>query len=324
MSNSYLDFAGSEATRKVPIVNGKDTVSEIVQKIPEFSKECVSLDYFYVVGKEDKLRGVVSIKELFASKDDQKISDIMERKLVVSHPQVKRDRIANLALKHGIKSVPIVDDAGVFLGVFATSDLLQLLYEEHNAQAFKHAGILPLKERFETILDQPIHKSFMSRAPWIVVGLFGGLFAASIIGNFEATLSENIVLALFIPLIVYISDAVGTQTQTYFIRDIAFNPDISVTKYTLRQMVTTGLIGLTCAVIVLITVTLIWSSSYLGFVIGLATFIAVMSSTVLAIYVPYVLKRLNQDPASGSGPFATIIQDLLSIYIYFVIASWLI
>jgi len=310
-----------DITTKVPIVSSDQLISDVVDQLHEFAQENESINYIYVVDDEKKLRGVVSIKELLANEKYKLMKEIMSKKLVVSHIRVSKKRVAHLAIKHNIKAVPILDDQEKFIGVLTSDETLLVLYKEYRNEMYRSAGIIPMSGEFDTILEQGIWQAFVSRIPWIIIGLVGGIFAARIIEYFEGTLSTNIILAAFIPLIVYISDAVGTQTQTFFVRDIAFNPKLKIIPYTFMQFITTSLIGLICWALVFGIVGIFWHSIYFGMVIGLATFTAIASSTVIAIFIPYVLNLLKQDPATGSGPFATILQDLLSIFVYFLIAT---
>ena len=164
-------------------------------------------------------------------------------------------------------------------------------------------------------------KLFLYRIPWILIGLVGGLLTAGVISGFEGTLEEHIILAFFMPLVAYLSDAVGNQTQTMFIRDLAVRNKISKLKYTFTQAIAGSLIGIVCWAIISGVTHLFWNDLYVGFVIGLSIFIATLVASFLAMGIPGILKLFGQDPAIGSGPFTTIIQDLLSIIIYFIVAT---
>jgi magnesium transporter len=284
---------------------------------------CDSINYFYVVDENQKLHGVLSVKELLRDDEHKLIKEIMTKDLVVSHVRVNRKRVAHLAIKHNIKAVPVLDEGGKFVGVLTSDRMLEILYEEHHNEMYRSAGIIPISGTFDSILNQSIWKAFLSRLPWILLGLLGGIFAAQVIQYFSGTLSQNLVLAVFIPLIVYIGNAVGAQTQVFFVRDIAFNPKLDMIHYSLKQIVIAAMIGLMSGILVWLLVTVFWQSNFLGMVIGLATFTAVSASTIIAISIPYVFSLFKKDPATGSGPFATILQDLLSIFVYFFIASLL-
>lgn len=318
------DAVVNQLSDRVPLVSPDKTIGEIKQSLSKLAQESDTINYIYVVKSKNKLVGVISVKELARYPDNTEIKKVMIRDLIVSQPQVKKNRVAHLAIKHNIKAVPVVDKKKHFLGILTSDQILDILYNEYRQYTYRHAGIIDLANGFKTILDKPFFQVFLSRISWIIIGLIGGVFAAQIIAMFESLLAVNLALAAFIPLIVYISAAVGAQTQTFFVRDIAFNPNLSIFKYVLKQFFITSLMGLVCGLLTLGLVAVFWQSIFLGWIIGLATFTAISSSTVIAVFVPYILFKFKQDPASGSGPFATIIQDLLSIYIYFTIASLLI
>ena len=323
MNNTHykVGCVGRELTYNIPVVGPHESIATIAASIHIFAKKFDSINYIYVVDTEQKLLGVVSVKELLRDEGHKLISELMNRDLVVTHVQVNRKRAAHLAIKHNIKAIPVLDTDGKFAGVLNSDKMLAILYEEHRIEAYRSAGISSLPGRFSTILDQGIWHAFLSRLPWIVIGLVGGMFAAHLIKFFEFTLSDNIILAAFIPLIVYIGNAVGVQVQTFFVRDIAFNPKLALTKYAVKQIATSAMIGIVCGLLIWVLLTLFWQLSFIGFVIGLAIFSAVFVSTIIAIIIPYLFSLLQQDPASGSGPFATILQDLFSILVYFSIAS---
>ncbi len=312
------DSVGKDMTDKVPVAHPGQSIEIIKNSLHEYARTCDSINYVYVVTDKKKLVGVASIKEILKDESHKVIDEIMVKELVTTHVQVNRKRVAHLAIKHNIKAVPVLDQEKNFLGVLTSDTLLSILHKEHRAEMNRTAGIVSI---FDTILEQGIWHSFVSRLPWILIGMIGGIFSAKVIELFQVLLSGNIILAVFIPLIVYIGNAVGAQTQTFFVRDIAFEPKIKMFPYFMKQFVTASLIGLICGIFIWALVTLFWQSSYIGFVIGLSAFTAVSLSTCIAILIPYLFSKFKRDPATGSGPFATILQDLTSISIYFLIAS---
>jgi magnesium transporter len=156
----------------------------------------------------------------------------------------------------------------------------------------------------------------------LVLGLLGGLLAAQIITGFEETLSQNLLLASFIPLVVYISDAVGTQMESFVIRDIAIHKGgIHFFKYFSKQFVIVTIIGLILAVGLYGITSVIHSNPKLSLAITLSMFFAIESSIFTGIILPVLFRRMRLDPANASGPIATIVQDILSVTIYFLVAS---
>lgn len=162
------------------------------------------------------------------------------------------------------------------------------------------------------------------RIPWLIIGMAGGVFASKIIESFENTLSQNLFLASFIPLVVYMSDAVGTQIEAFAIRDLSLNQKIDLKKYFIKQLLVIFLISLVIGVLIFIYAFSTENNTRPALVISLSLFLAMMSSIFTGMLIPLVIfKKFKLDPADASGPIATIIQDLLSVTIYFTLASYL-
>ena len=313
------DTAGKHATIKVPLASAKMTMKEIQDILFKHAKEFESINYIYIVSDKGRLHGVLSIKDIFRNSPETQIRSVMKTDLIKIHPHTDQEKAAHLALTSGIKAVPLVDEGGHFLGVVSNDKIQSILESETKEDFLRFAGIVGK----HTINTQDISavKLFSRRIPWILIGLLGGLLTAKVIGSFEHILAKNILLAGFIPLIAYIANAVGVQTQTVYIRDLVTQQKFSTLNYLMKQIITSILIGTTCWLFIFVLAFLIWHNPFFGLVIGLAVLCAILVATFFALLIPYILKILGTDPAIGSGPFSTIIQDLLSIIIYFLIAS---
>lgn len=158
------------------------------------------------------------------------------------------------------------------------------------------------------------------RFPWLVIGLVGGLTAAVIVSKFELSLRENIALAFFIPVIAYMSDAIGTQTETVFIRALT-NLQFNIAKYIIREILLGAVLGGIFGFLSGIAAFIISGSILVGEVVGISLFLSMTMATGLACVTPIILRAFKQDPAVGSGPFTTALQDLVSLAIYFTVAS---
>lgn len=158
------------------------------------------------------------------------------------------------------------------------------------------------------------------RFPWLMLGLGGALVASFLISRFELSLREHIALAFFIPVIAYMSDAIGTQTETIFVRaltDLKFN----ITKYILREFMVGAVIGMIVGGLSGFAAYLISGSTDIGYVVGFSLILSMTTATILACLTPLLLTWLKKDPAVGSGPFTTALQDMVSLTLYFLIAS---
>jgi magnesium transporter len=159
------------------------------------------------------------------------------------------------------------------------------------------------------------------RLPWLALGLLGAMLASGLVAAFENALRENILLAFFVPAVVYMADAVGTQTETVVIRAIALG--VPLRTIARRELVSGALIGCALAVAFFAFADLVWGDSRVALVVAIALLLSASIATAVAMVLPYVLDRIGLDPAFGAGPMATVIQDLLSIAVYFLAAALL-
>lgn len=161
------------------------------------------------------------------------------------------------------------------------------------------------------------------RLPWLLLGLLGGFGAAMLLGRYEAVLSEYVELAFFLPFIVYLSDAVGTQTEVIYVRNVKQSKN-AVKKFHL-YLVKEALLGLIFGLLfgsLTALLAYLWlKDPALSATIGLSMGISVALSPLVALLIARIFQVEHQDPAAGAGPFKTILQDVASILIYFSVAS---
>jgi magnesium transporter len=194
-----------------------------------------------------------------------------------------------------------------------------VLLQEHDEDIARLGGFMRKSSAARLASVEPVRRRFWHRIPWLLVGLAGALLAADIVGWFEARLEEKLILAFFIPGIVYLADAVGTQTETVVVRGLSVGVAIS---RVVRLELLTGLgIGLTLALVATPIVWWRWADAEVALSVGLSIFAACSIASLVALTLPWLLNRGRFDPAFGSGPLATVIQDLLSVLLYFAIVS---
>lgn len=297
----------------------RDVVGHLINKKNGFA----SIGYIYIVeGK--KLMGVLSIKELLQARADQKLAEIMVRQVVSVHSHSTLERAAITAIQHGIKAVPVVDRQGVFVGVVGTDTILHTLHREHVEDLLKMGGIQVSEQKhiLEMLTDRVGHL-LRIRTPWLLLGLLGGSLATVITGFFEQAIATEVALAFFIPVIVYMSDAVGTQTQTLFIRALALRK-ISFARYLLKELAVDVALGIMLGGLIA-GFSWFWSKggSVVAVIVGLSMAINVVIAGAVAILISWILYRFKRDPAIGAGPFATVVQDILSLVVYFAVAGLL-
>jgi len=318
------DSAGRRMFDNVPIAFGEETVLDVKERIFQRAKEFATLNYIYVIDRENKLTGVFSLKEIFQKSPEIKIENLMIKEIIQAHPDTDQEKIAILALKHHLKAIPIVDRENKFLGVVPSDIILDILQAEHIEDILRSAGVhngvyFPAK-----MLKVPAGVLAKTRIPWLLFGLLGGIFAAQITHFFEGPLSAHFVLIAFLPLMIYMADAVGTQTQTLVARNLALDLGFSFKKYLLKEIKVSVLIALILGICISVFSLLWYKLPYLGLILGISLFFTVIAAIFIGIVIPCALQKFKQDPAIGSGPFATIITDICSLIIYFSIATLLI
>jgi magnesium transporter len=178
------------------------------------------------------------------------------------------------------------------------------------------------KPEIDYVMKLSASTSIKHRLPWLILGLIGGITASHIVSSFEEILQKNLILAAFIPLIVYMSDAVGTQMESFVIRDLAIHK-LKFLKYFAKQLLITAsialLLGLTLFAYTIIT----QKDPRIALVLSASMFASITSSVLTGLVFPLLFNKLRFDPANASGPIATIIQDIVSVTIYFSVASYL-
>ena len=305
----------------IPVVFPDQTLGDALKLLQEKMKQFETINYIYVTDATNKLLGVFSIKEIFKNSYATKISDVLTKDVVAAHQHMRPERIALLALENNLKAIPVVDKENNLLGVVPSDVILKTLHNKNVESALLSAGIHKFKDPAQSIIHASAFLHFKKRLPWLVLGLAGGTFAAFIVNSFTEILKVQLIFAAFIPSIVYIADAVGAQTQTLYIRSLAIEHKLNFKKYILREIK----VGLSLALVLAIimgAVGLLWYKLLLvGLVLALSFFSTIIIAIIVAILLPSLFLKIKLDPAITSGPFATIVRDISSLLIYFLIAT---
>jgi len=310
---THLNFetAAEHATARVPMAGPLQRVGDVREFLVGQHYESAS---HIVVCEADKFLGIVTIEELLVAPADVVVESLMDRGAPVVAPGVDQEVAAWRAVRHGASALAVVDGHGHFVGMIPPHRLLGVLLSEHEEDLARFAGFLKTTSVARTASEEPVQRRFRHRLPWLLLGLGGALLAADLVGVFEAHLRLNVMLAFFIPGIVYLADAVGTQTETVVVRGLSLG--VPMRRMVGRELVTGALIGMALAAVALPFVWWRWSDAGLALSVGLSVFAACSTATLAAMMLPWLFQAFALDPAFGSGPLATFVQDLLSIWIY--------
>lgn len=312
-------------TAKVPVAHTEDTIGDIRRTLRK-AKELETINYIYVLDSDQRLVGILSIKDIFHHSEQRKVGDICKKtSLVTIHPEADQERAAYLALKNNIKAIPVVDAGHHFLGVLPSDAILHILSIEAHEDALHRIGMhhygVHHEQRLDSIVQIPVLRSLKHRIPWLGIGLFGGLLIAQIVGFFERTLEQNLLLAGYIPLVMYMSGAVGMQTATFVVRDLALQQKLPIRKYFRRQFLVTLSMAIFFGGALFVLALFLHQRIDVALVLSLSLFAAVASSILSGFFLPFFFAKRGIDPANATGPIGTIAQDVLGTVIYFGIAS---
>ena len=310
--------AGSIMTTEFIAISANQTVRSAMYILKKEAPSAETIYYLYVIDDDKKLVGVVSLRDLIVSDDDMMISEIMSERVHSISVSEDQESVANTMKDYNFLALPVVDFQNHLLGIITVDDIIDVMAEEASDDYSKLAGL--------SDVDSPDRNPFSAarkRLPWLVILLFLGLMTASLIGKFEAALEQKAILAIFIPLIGGMAGNSGTQALAVVVRGIATGDleDENKWKLILKEAFTGMIIGATCGAIISLVIYLIYGELLLGFLVGGAIFATLIVSTLAGSLVPLIMHKMNIDPAVASGPFITTISDIISILIYFGLAT---
>ncbi len=315
-TNFVSETASEHVCRLVPVTSPETQIGELRKSLEQVHFESAT---HIGVCDRDKFVGVLRVEDLFGAPPEAKVSEIMDADPPAVAPGVDQEKAAWKAVQHGESALAVIDNGGRFVGFIPPDRLLAVLLHEHEEDMARVGGFLRDSSMARTASEEPVAKRFWHRVPWLLLGLLGAVLAADIVGVFEKQLQANVMLAFFIPGIVYLADAVGTQTEALVIRGLSVG--VAIGRVVRREILTGLFVGFALAAVFFPIGLWRWDDAGLAMAVALSIFAACATASFVALSLPWALNRLGIDPAFGSGPLATVIQDLLSVIIYLVIAT---
>lgn len=308
--------AAEHAFTRVPVASPSAPLEQVRRSLVEGTYD--SLTHVAILAGT-KLVGVLTIENLFSGPGETAVGEVMDSDPPVAGLGTDQEVVARRAVEHGESALAVVDEEGDFVGFVPPHRLLAVLLWEHEEDMDRLGGLLRGASEARGASQEPVGRRFLHRIPWLFIGLVGALLFADIVGAFEEQLKETVVLAFFLPGIVYLADAVGTQTETVVIRGLSVG--VGLRQMVKPELLSGLLMGLALSSAFFPVALLRWGDTEVASAVSLSLLAACTIATLVAMVLPWAILRLGKDPAFGSGPLATVVQDLLSILIYFAIAS---
>ncbi len=314
------DCAGGLMAKEFIKANINWTVIQCIEEIRRQAENVQKVHTIYVVDDRDRLLGRVSLKKLILAADQTKIEDIYSDDLIAVETFKGEEEVAELMRKYDLETIPVVNVQGKLLGRITIDDVVDVITELAEREKQLMAGLSENVEHRDSVWLLT-----RARLPWLVIGVFGGMFAAKVIGLFEDELAILPQLVFFIPLIMATGGNVGIQSSSIVVQGLA--------SKTLSQGSTWNRVGKSIVVAVIngaVISGIVYGLNFffleddkVGLVVAIALFCVVILSSLMGTITPLVLDKLNVNPALASGPFITTANDLIGIGIYFLVASLL-
>jgi magnesium transporter len=310
-----LHIADEHATARVPIAGPGDTADAVRSAMAGASFDSAA-DVAVLDGR--RLVGIVPIETLMAAPPGASMAELMDADPPAVTSDADQESVAWKMVRRSQSSVAVVDGRGEFRGLVPPYRMLGVMLAEHDEDMARLGGYLVGTARARHAMEERVSRRLWHRLPWLLVGLLGAMASATLVGAFEEELATNVLLAVFVPAVVYMADAVGTQTEALLIRGLSVG--VSVRRVIRGELATGAAIGLAVAAAFFPFALAAWGDDSVALAVSLALLASCSIATLVAMLLPWLFQRLGVDPAFGSGPLATVIQDLLSIAVYFAIA----
>jgi magnesium transporter len=311
------DTAGALMAKELVKVYETWTVAGCMRRIRGQAKEVTRVHSIYVVDKEDKLVGRLSLKDLIIAKSDQKIADISKAKVDAVNVNENVEEVAKIMAKYDLEAIPVVNNNSVLLGRITIDDIVDVLKEEADKDYQMAAGLSQ-----DVDSDDSIFELTKARLPWLFLGLIGGVGAFIIMEGFQDVFSTYATLFFFTPLIAAMAGNVGVQSSAIIVQGLA-NDDVkgSINSRLLKEMLLAALNGIILAAFLFLFVWIYESRVDLALAISISLVVVIIIAGLIGTFVPLFLNKRGIDPAIATGPFITTSNDIFGILIYFMIAK---
>lgn len=300
------------------------TIGEAFQTLRSTPKPLEVIYSCFVTDSNDKLLGVISVRDIFAARDDQLVSDVMEDAVVSVLAEDDQEDVAVAFDRYDFLALPVVDQEGTLLGVITVDDAMDIMHEEAREDLTKMAAVTPADQPY---LETSPWQHAKSRVFWLLLLTLSGLFNEAILSHYEHAFLALPVLVSFIPMLTDTGGNAGAQSSAVVIRSLAMG-EISFKDFfwvVWKEIRIGFVVGITMAVVNLARVYFIEKESFiLSLTVSLTLVCVAMVAKAMGAAMPVLAEKLKLDPAVMAGPVIATVADGITIMIYFTLASLLV
>lgn len=311
--------AGSILTTEYASFPPSITLKEALEKLKTQAFDRETIYYVYIVEDDRKLVGFISLRDILVAPSHKKIEEVMHKNVISAHVDEDKEVIAKKLSDYNFLAIPIVDDGSRLVGIVTVDDVVDVVIEESTEDMYKYGAA----GEYLDYMKSSAFEMARQRTVWLLILVFVGFISAWVLETNSFQLKAIVALSFFIPLLLGAGGNAGTQSSTIVIRGLSTG-DIKIEDLlqVMKKEVTVGaIVGVVMAALVALRALWLDQDPRLGITVGLAMVTTVILGTTLGAFLPILFKRLKLDPALMSGPFITSIVDVVSLLIYFRIAT---
>ncbi len=310
------DTAGGLMAKEFIKVNKNWTVMRCVREMRKQAENVSFVYTIYVVDDNDILVGTLSLKKLLLTDAKTIISEIYKEDIIMVNANEDNEEVGNIMNKYDLIVLPVVNDLGQLIGRITVDDVMEVIKEEAEKDYQMASGISEDVESSDSIWTLT-----RARLPWLLIGMIGGLLGAKVIGIFD--IEKNYQMAFFIPLIAAMGGNVGVQSAAIVVQGLAggsieFNGTF---KRLIKELGVALVNGIICSSIIYIAAFLLGYGVWLSATVSIALLAVIIFAALFGTFVPLTLEKYKIDPALATGPFITTVNDVLGLFIYFLIGQ---
>ena len=314
------DSAGSIMTIEFIDLKMDMTVEDAFTRIRRIAIDKETIYTCYVIDKNRKLIGLVSVKDLLLNDYTSTIEEIMETNVIYVNTLDDKEEVAQKFSKYDFLALPVVDNEGRLVGIVTVDDAIDVILEENTEDIEKMAAMTPTDKPY---LQTGIFSTWSKRIPWLMLLMLSSTFTTIIIGGYEEKLAACTVLTSFIPMFMGTAGNAGSQTSVAIIRALSLNEVEfrDIFKIMSKELLVSLLCGIALFIVNFIKLMIF---DQVGLSISFVVSLTLLSTVVLAKFtgciLPLLAKKIGFDPAVMASPFITTIVDAMSLIMYFNIA----
>lgn len=312
------DSAGGIMTTEYCQIKSDMTIKKAIETIKKISPKTEVIDTIFVVDNNKVLKGIINLRDLLTSKDDDIVFDVMNDNIVYVYPHQDQEEVASLVSKYDLHAIAVVNQKRQMLGIVTVDDIIDVIVQEHSEDMMLMAGVSQQDNLNSSILISVKH-----RLPWLLINLLTAFLAAFTVNLFSDVIAKVVVLAAINPIIAGMGGNAGAQGLSVTIRAIALGEaDLKKSMPLFYKQVFIGLYnGLTLGLITGGLIAYVHQNIYLLVIVLLAMMINLVLACVMGFLIPLVLQALKIDPAISSSIFLTTVTDVCGFFVFLGLAS---